>query len=104
MFLLGADASRVGRFEHGSACIATSLVSTPSVAGSLEGPPCSLFRRALGHGCPYLFGVVESMPEVCVAPQAMTTEEMTLFQPDAIDVADAFAEVFPPYLLVPIPL
>ena len=40
----------------------------------------------------------------CVTGHEMTTDEITLFQPDAIEVAEALAEVFPPYWLVPMPL
>lgn len=92
MFFLCSDASGVGLFEYPVAGAALPI-PPPAIACSTQHPSGPFFGCALGTG------IGSRCAGVLAAGWGhdRLTEEMTLFHPDAIDVADAPADVFPGY-------
>lgn len=102
MFFLRTHAAAVRRRENGAVGVPTLLVASPAIAGAAQRPLGSFLGSPfrLGHGRLRVRGPVTRLMSGfggCATGHAMVTDEMTLFQPEAIDVADALTEVLPGY-------
>lgn len=99
MFFLCAHAAGVRLLEHPVTGAALS-VPPPAIACPSQRPRRSFFGRASANRIGVRWVVVLAGE----FGHDRITEEMTLFHPEAMEVADAPADVFPPYWLEPIPL
>lgn len=109
MFLLGPNTAGMRCLQSDAVAPAALTIASPAIACAAQHPRCALFACAFLHLAATSLPCVRVLEDMCPARrqalpiQKIRTEETTLFQPVCIEFADAYADVLPPYVPIPIP-